>query len=135
MAFSTVSALASLLGSSVERAPWGWVLLVVIIVALIRVWPALSLHALNAAKELRGEKRDDLHECNTRLDAMDVELRKALEQIHQLDMKLVGTITAYRILHADITEHRPDSSALVQARVIFKETWDDKLMHPGAISQ
>jgi len=108
--------------SSLERAPWGWSLLLIAVVASIKVWPVLQLQALNARAVLRGEKRDDLHTCQTRLDEMDATLTGAVGRIHSLEIKLLGTVSAYRILEADAD---PASAALIHARVIFREVWDN----------
>lgn len=124
----------SLLISSAERAPWGWSLLLIAIIALIKVWPALQLQADNARAALRGERRDDLHNCNKRLDEMGEKVDAMTHHVHQLDLKLVGTVAAYRILHDHLTDTDPTESALIQARVIFKTTWDGVLPASGPLA-
>lgn len=119
-----VTDLPHVLISSLERAPWGWSLLAVVILALIKVWPIIQLQTLNAKQALRGEKRDELHNCQERLDAMDKTLDAMRTQMHQLDMKLVGTVSAYRILHDHVTISDPENPALMQARTVYKTTWD-----------
>lgn len=113
--------LSQIVVSSAERAPWGWGLLSLAILAIIKAWPVLQLQALNAKAVLRGEKRDDLHTCQTRLDEMDATLSGAVARIHSLEIKLLGTVSAYRILEGDA---EPNSAALLHARVIFREAWD-----------
>ena len=96
-------------GGSLARAPWGWALLAVVLLALIRVWPILALQAIKAKEQLRGENRADLRDCNKRCDELT-------EKFHQLEMKLVGAITAYKILDVECEALDPGSTALGQAR-------------------
>lgn len=109
---------------SIVRAPWGWSILVVIILSLIKVWPVIQLQTLNATAAMRGERRDDLHDCHERLDAIEGKLTAAIAQIHQLDMKLFGTVAAYRIIHDEMVANDPENLALHAARNMFRTTWD-----------
>jgi len=110
--------------SSLERAPWGWTLLIVTILALIKIWPLIQLQTIKAREALRSEKRDDLHTCQARLDKLETELGGAVQRIHALELKLLGTVSAYRILETEIEQGEPASVALLHARVIFREVWD-----------
>lgn len=112
--------------SSVERAPWGWGLLLAVILATVKVWPVIQLQTMNARRELRSERKDDLDDCKKRLDDFQTQLNTQRDdytrkltaqtnQIHQLDLKLVGTVAAYRIMHDHIEGSDPDSEALAQA--------------------
>lgn len=128
----------SLLLHGVEKSTFaGWALLATCVLALIKAWPALQLQADNAKAVLRGERRDDLHDCQEQLNEFrsefDTYKSTTTEQIHQLDLKLVGTMTAYRILHAEVTEHRPDSSALLQARAIMNTSWNGPVNTLGVV--
>lgn len=116
--------LLQLAGSSVERAPWGWALLLTVILALIKVWPIIQLQTDAARAQMRGEHKDALHDCTERLDAMDARLNAQTAHIHQLDMKLFGTVQAYRILHDGLQELEPANAALRQGRTMFQTTWD-----------
>lgn len=107
--------------SSLERAPWGWSILALMTLAIIKAWPVIQLQTINAKAVLRGEKRDDLHTCNARLDDMGTALKSAVDRIHSLEMKVMSTVSAYRILEADAD---PQSAALEHARIIFREAWD-----------
>lgn len=100
------------LTDSFARAPWGWALLATVVVALIRVWPALSQQSIEARAKIRGEKRADLADCHRRCDELS-------EKFHQLEMKLVGAISAYKILDAELEALDPTSTALGQARAVM----------------
>lgn len=123
-----------LIQASFQRAPWGWGTLVVAIVALIKVWPLLSQQAIDerAAKrkerielelQLRKEKRDDLGDCEEKLAAMDERLTAAEHRYHASELRLLGTLTAYRILEVEVEAKLPRSTALEQARAALKETF------------
>lgn len=116
--------LVEILLSSMARAPWGWTLLGVVIVALIKTWPILHLQIVNAQAQLRGERRDELHDCTRRLDEVNNKVNALNSRVHQLDIKLVGTVTAYRVLHDHMNTTDPDHDVLHQARTIFRATWD-----------
>ena len=87
-------------------------LLAVVTVALIKAWPVLALQAQTARAALRGEERADRNNYQTQID----DLR---EEVHKIEMRLVGTISAYRILDTEVETHLPDSVALVQARRVM----------------
>ena len=104
-----------------------------VIGALIKIWPVIQDQTIKAKAALRGEKRDELHNCQTRLDELDSRLDDAVGKIHQLELKLVGTVSAYRILHDHLYSSDPDNIALLQARTIFSTTWDGPLAPSGAM--
>jgi hypothetical protein len=92
-------------------------LLAVVSVALIKAWPVLALQAQNARDKLRSEQRTDLNDCKARIDKLQNELNGVREEVHKIEMKLVGAITAYRILDKEVEAHMPSSTALAQARL------------------
>lgn len=51
-----VAKLGNALGSSFERAPWGWALALAVITALIKGWPAI-VDATSRAKAALGDRR------------------------------------------------------------------------------
>ena len=126
--------LPEIVTGSLSRAPWGWALLFTVVIALIKAWPVLQLQAMNAAAQLRGERRDALHDCTERMDLLEGKLNVALGHIHQLDLKLVGTVSAYRILHDRMTETSPDDQALKHAQTVFKTTWDGPVEQLGPLT-
>lgn len=94
-------------------------LLAVVSVALIKAWPVLALQAQAARDKLRSEHRADLSDCKERIDALQVELNGVRDEVHKIEMKLVGAISAYRILDAEVETLQPDSTALKQARLVM----------------
>lgn len=89
-----------------------WVLVATVLVALIKTWPVLALQAQTARDKLRGEEREDRDNYQKQID----DLR---EEVHKIELRLVGTISAFRILDAEVETHLPDSPALVQARRVI----------------
>lgn len=94
-------------------------LLAVVLVALIKAWPILQLQAIQAREKLRGEGRNDLSECRERIDKLQAELDGVKGEIHRIEMKLLGAISAYRILDAEVENKIPGSTALQQARQVM----------------
>lgn len=97
----------------------GWATTALVIVALIKAWPALAQQAIDARARMRQEKRTDLDDCKVRLDAMSDRLDASEEKQHALELKLVGAIGAYRILDAEVQIIAPESNALTQARALL----------------
>jgi hypothetical protein len=124
----------AVIAGSLSRAPWGWLLLLTVVLALIKVWPVIQLQTLKARAALRGEQREDLDDCKTRMDALDRKFNLAIAHIHQLDLKLVGTVGAYRILHDHMSQNHPDEQALSHAEAIFKTTWDGPIEPLGTFA-
>lgn len=118
---------STLLVGSLQRAPWGWVLTLTVILALIKVWPIINaqLIAVKDRIEDRKERKEtaDLSDCKTRLDAMDVRLTASEERAHKFEMQLVATLTAYRIIEAETETERPKSPALKQARRVLYDVF------------
>jgi hypothetical protein len=75
--------------------------------------------SLSVDAERRGEKRADLTDCHRRLDAMSLEMSEVRAEVSELKMKLLGTISAYRMLDLEVETHLPGSTALGQARVVM----------------
>ncbi len=126
--------LPTLVISSMERAPWGWVLMVTVLLALIKTWPIIHLQVMNAKATLRGEERSDLGDCRQELQATNKRLDGAIERIHQLELKLFGTVSAYRIVADKLESVEPECSALIQARTIFREIWDIGPVPPDMVA-
>lgn len=111
--------LITILGGSITRAPWGWALLGTVALGLIRVWPLLSKQAIEARAQLRKEKRDDLGDCQRRLDDLNTRLDHMEEKFRRSELHLLGAISAYRILDAEVEAANPGSTGLAQARLVM----------------
>jgi uncharacterized protein YlxW (UPF0749 family) len=111
--------LGALALSSFQRAPWGWGLLAAVLVALIKAWPVLALQAQQAREKRRAEHRDDLHDCQERLDILTQRVDGMQESYNNLKIELSATLSAYRILDTEIEATNPRSLGLAQARAIL----------------
>lgn len=109
----------SWLGEVTPGAVGIYSLLAVVSVALIKAWPILALQAQQARDKLRGEDRSDLQSCQKQIEALRKELKGVSENVHKIEMKLLGAISAYRILDAEVEAIKPDSTALSQARLVM----------------
>jgi hypothetical protein len=120
--------------SSMERAPWGWVLMVTILLALIKTWPIINAQLIAVKDRIKdreerkqneaiNDKTADLSDCKSRLDAMDLRLTAAEERAHRFELQLVATLTAYRIVEAETETERPQSPALKQARRVLQDVF------------
>ncbi|WP_308815580.1 hypothetical protein [Sphingomonas sp. GV3] len=105
--------LTSIIGSSFERAPWGWGLLLTVTVALIRGWPAI-VDATTKAKTALGDRRLSRIE---KLEAK-IEVQNASHEVevgllrHQLN-NVIGCLDALLLL----IETAPDKAAEHAARI------------------
>lgn len=93
--------------------------LAAVLVALVKAWPILSAQAQAAKDRLRGERRDDLNDCKSRLDAMSTRLDEMVSMVNNLKIEINGVLAAYRILEIDVETRDPNSVALRQARAIL----------------
>jgi hypothetical protein len=126
--------ISSIIGVMVGKTTFtGWMTLGLVLLALIKVWPVLQLQAFEARAKLRGEKLAARQSCEEKIEKLNGKVEVLSGQIHALDIKLVGTTTAYRILHADISEHRPDAPALAHANAVFRQVWDTPIKEPRDI--
>jgi uncharacterized protein YlxW (UPF0749 family) len=97
-----------------ELTPAGvgvWSLLAVVSVALIKVWPVIQLQVIHAKEKLRGEARSDLSDCQARIDRLQASVNALGDEVHKIEMKLLGAISAYRILDAEVEATDPHSRA------------------------
>lgn len=105
--------------SSLRGAPWGWGLFVTVLVALIKAWPILAKQAIDASAKLRQEKREDLNDCHRRLDQQEREFNALKDEFTNLKIEMNATLSAYRILDAELEVSNPNSLGLRQARMIL----------------
>ena len=97
-------------GAWIATGAWGTFLtsLALLLKLVAAQWlPWLRLRSDNA-NERRKEQRTDLSDCKDRIDKMQVELNGVKNHVHNLEMKLVGAISAYRVLDAEVEAARPD---------------------------
>lgn len=111
--------LLTFFADSVRRAPQGYILVGLVLLGLIRIWPAMSKQAIEARAQLRKEKRDDLKTCQQRLDDADARIDELHEAFTNLKIELSGTVAAYRILDLAEEARDPTSLHLAQARAVL----------------
>jgi hypothetical protein len=109
----------SILAGSFVRAPWGWGLFVLCLVAFFRIMPLLSAQAIEALAQRRREKRDDLSDCQRRLDEMGREVRALANSFTNLKIDLSAALSAYRILEVEVETNNPASMGLAEARAVL----------------
>jgi hypothetical protein len=101
-----------------------------VILQLVRNRPTMRKLEDEKDAAIRSEGRTDLKDCKERIDQLQAALAdsnaKHTEEItalkdgqHHFEMKLLGTISAYRLLDAEVETRLPGSSALAQARLII----------------
>jgi hypothetical protein len=81
-----------------ELTPAGvgiWSLLTVVSVELIKAWPVLQLQVIQAKEKLRGERRGDLEMLTAKVEELG-------NEVHRIELKLLGAIAAYRILDEEV---------------------------------
>lgn len=121
-----IEKLPGILGSSVERAPWGWALLAAIIGSLIKVWPILNDQVTKVREKKRGDRRDDMtawreqlqHEINGLKEDV-VKGREAMqradERSHRVELKLTTVTSAFALVAGELRKLDPDNVTLKQA--------------------
>lgn len=123
---SELSALGPILQSSLARAPWGWGLLLIVVLALIRVWPVINEQLAKVREKKRGEVRDDMAawreqmradmtDLKKRVEDAESEMSAANERSHKLEMRLMTVTNAFQMVAGELRRHDPDNSTLRQA--------------------
>jgi hypothetical protein len=108
-----LSGIGSALASSFERAPWGWGLLLAVITALIKGWPAI-VDATSKAKTALGDRRlSRIEKLEAKIDFQNAshEVEVALLR-HQLN-NVIGCLDALLLL----IEAAPEKAAEHAARI------------------
>lgn len=130
-----MEAIISALGSSVERAPWGWGLLATCWIGLWRYGSPMAAILVAYAEKVRSEKRSDASDCQKRIDAMDVRLTAAEGQAHAFQMQLVGALAAYRILDVEVAAKVQGSTARDQAAAVLRDAFTLTPSTPNVVAE
>lgn len=89
-----------------------WALVAVVLVALIKGWPAL--------KKLRNDADNDLR---ARVERLEAKADDALISAHHAEMKLVSALAAYRLLASELLKLSPDNPILKQAQELLNVSY------------
>lgn len=108
-------AVINALAGSVERAPWGWALLLIALLTLIKVWPIINQQVLEAKKQIRSERREDAATNSQRIEALEAKVESLTNQAQSYQMKLVSALAAFRLLAGEIEKSDPKNPVLKQA--------------------
>ena len=127
--------IAKIVGSSVERAPWGWYLALVVTLALIRVWPVLAKQAIEARAVLRKDRRDEESDCDRKIRILDDRVTAAEKAAHQFELKLIGALAAYRILDVEVAARVPNSIARDQAAAVLRDAFVVSPSTPNEVAE
>ena len=110
-----LDSIGATVGSSIERAPWGWGLLLAIMTALIKGWPAIVDATTRAKEALANRKSNVIDDLRDRIVALEGKVESASLAAHTAEMKLVYAVSAVQLLAARIRADNPDDPALKQA--------------------
>lgn len=94
-----------------------WTMIGTAVVAFIKYFPVFQLHILEARAKLRGEKRDDLKDCNARVDTLE-------GRVSNLETRLTGALVAYRIVEQKLESLTPNCLDVQQARAVLRVCFD-----------
>jgi hypothetical protein len=112
-----------LLSASMERAPWGWGLFALVLLALIRGWPALSDAAMRARTAMSVDRRDRYERLEGRIQLLEARLEKTVAALHEAEMKLVSALAAYRLVIGELQKIDPDNPVLKQAQALLNVSY------------
>lgn len=115
----TTEGLATILSGSLQRAPWGWAGLFLLIGTLIKVWPILNDQLIKVKEKRRSDKREDMaewrNEMRKELDELKVEAKASKEAAHRLENRLVTVVAAFQMIAGELRKLDPDNGTLKQA--------------------
>ncbi len=115
-----------IVASSFRRAPWGWGGFVLVIGALIKVWPILNEQVAKVKEARRGDRRNDIREwqdsMRQRLEKVEAEaatcrtqMEEAKDNAHRVEMKLMTVTSAFQLLVGELRKVDPTNPTLKQA--------------------
>lgn len=118
--------LAQILGASAKRAPWGWSVLGVIILALIKVWPILNDQIAKVKEKRREDRRDDAAQWRAEMreeirllreqvNQCQADTAVARERAHKYEMRLMTVANAFQMVAGELRKVDPDNPTLKQA--------------------
>lgn len=116
----------------------GWVLVVIGLFAVwqqyIRRGPAMRKldneeDAANAAVDatLRAEARADNDKLGERIAALEAKVETTSQTAHNLELKLISSLTAFRLIAGELQKLDPSNPVLKQAMDLIGLTSDDDL--------
>lgn len=88
--------LGSILGSSIERAPWGWGVLIILVTAMVRLWPAMTKLSTDREKTLLAARADDNADLRQRVEDLETRLeqdRARHEAQRRIDRHQINNLT------------------------------------------
>lgn len=100
-----------------------WIAALSLLGIVVKQWlPFLTLRT-EAENKRRGEDRDDLHECREEVRKLNERIDGLQSSFANLKIEMHGTLSAYRILDAEIEASNPGSLGLKQARAILSSAF------------
>lgn len=117
--FETAAMLRAL-GGSVENAPWGWGILVVLVLTLIKMRPLMRQLAQTREGSLLKARADDNHELRGRVEALEARLdveRARHEAERSIDRHRINNLTQCLDALLMLLEVAPDKSAEHVAKI------------------
>lgn len=112
-----------LLSGSMERAPWGWGLLALVMIALIKGWPALSDAATRARAAVSADRKTRYEKLEERIAALEARLEKTVGSLHDAEMKLVSALAAYRLVIGELQKVDNHNPVLKQAQALLNVSY------------
>ena len=85
---------AAIVGSSFERAPWGWGVLVLLATITARLWPVMSRIALDRDTSILKARADDNADLRRRVADLERRLESDRTQ-HQIEQTIERTRSAH----------------------------------------
>lgn len=123
-----MSELAEILGSSFQRAPWGWALLASVLVALIKGWPALKKIAAERETGLLAARGEDIEDMRTRIGDLEKRVDQANEAANVardaaniIKLQMVSMQAAFELVAGELEKADPDNKVLKQARRLIAQ--------------
>lgn len=113
----------TILGGSMERAPWGWALTAAVVLALIRGWPALSDAAVRARSALSADRKTRYDKLEARISDLEARLERTVNGLHDAEMKLVSALAAYRLVIGELQKIDPQNPVLKQAQALLNVSY------------
>lgn len=94
-----------------------------IVGGIIKVWPMLKKLANEREAAIATGRRDDMDDMRQRIIALESKVEDVTTRAHQVEMKLVSALAAYRLIASELQKIDPDSPILKQAQELLNVSY------------
>lgn len=119
--------LATILGASLQRAPWGWALTATVLITVVKLWPAITVASTRAWKARNDAKQLQEASAVSRLAALESKIDQYQDKVIKLERQSNTALMAYRLIAGELARLDPQNPILRQAQQLLGMATESKI--------